>query len=337
MIHSILLCLSLLFSFSCKLLEESSTVEATAPQKEGDNIRCDDVYPSVYKVGKPILKKFYALGVQVQDDAFAKKLDPLTVKVAKRFKVMLDNMVSHPEEPIDPIGFFSTIKDFETAGVVDWSENPDGKDLDIYTTKNCTTKRCDGLFQIDIQLEAKKANTFPFRDVVCKEAGIWRDLGGADFCYSIFWWTLSEDGAKCKRMGSEDKPEGNPCTRTGIPWDIHTFGYGNKAYVQALQDPWIPLTKQLNKGVWALMYGGLTEEEANKTNKAQKKYNYSAFGGYKKCAIDYIKEHKQLNKKEVSIVDVVDLFKSDAMGVESAEPQGDKPEVESDSWLDRFF
>lgn len=67
------------------------------------------IYSNVYQIAKPIFAEI----IRAADDpARSAEARP----IARDFRTMLLNMTAHPTNPIHPIGFFSVVKDFETAG-----------------------------------------------------------------------------------------------------------------------------------------------------------------------------------------------------------------------------
>ena len=186
------------------------------------------IYRSVRKVAVPIFKKiFHRYDNDLLQNSHAKK-------IAKNMRIMFTNMLAGD---VNPLAFFSMVKDFETAKNLKWanSKNRKGK---VYTTKNCTSKECYGLFQVDVKLEKD------WSPKICEDLGIYDLEGGPDFCASLFWWFEAEGGNKCKKITSGSK---NPCKTPETNWTLDMVNNGRKAYVQAIQRGW-------GQDAWKEMY-----------------------------------------------------------------------------------
>lgn len=200
--------------------------------QNGQQMRCNVIYPSVKAVGTDVLRQVVAVSRnRSASNSTAQRLADQTVR-------MLENMTRHATEPIHPIGFFAVVKDFESASSVNrWGRNGFN-----FTTSNCTSGTCSGYFQVDVALESDWRG-----GAVCQSGGlnIWNKSGGPDFCAGLFWWLEANGGVKCNQLGP-----GNPCKDANYTWTANTFGRGYLAYVQ--QPQW-------GDNSWAKMYNGGTK------------------------------------------------------------------------------
>lgn len=209
--------------------KEYSDIEATAPTSSEDHFRCQKIYPSVYETSVQVFQRI--LSNQNIRNQSARQL-------AKHTRTMLTNMTLNKENPIHPAGFFAVVKDFESGSSLRWGRN----NFD-FTTGNCTSGVCSGLFQVDVNLE----HAWNLQGI-CGSGGlnILGLPGGPDYCASLFWWNLAEGGRKCPRLN----PGGaDPCKSPGHAWSSSTFVRGPAVYVQAVQPRW-------GSDQWKVMYDG---------------------------------------------------------------------------------
>lgn len=149
-------------------------------------------------------------------------------RMARTFVNMIQNMATS-EVSINPVAFFATIKDFESALIFKWS--PVGSSA-AWTTQNCYSEECYGLFQVDVKIEPA------WNSQIClskKEGGVLglnEFQGGMDYCAAIFWWTEAGNGHKCSRLNIGGP---NPCKVSGIEWTMEMVARGRAAYGQKIQ------------------------------------------------------------------------------------------------------
>ena len=223
------------------------------PKKQGFyNLQCSHIYPDMLEVSTPILSSVMALDT---DEIY----DEIGRKTARGSQIMLRNMVNS-SRPIHPVAFFSTIKHFESSGLIDeWGYWDFG-----FTSNLCLSWECSGYFQVDVRIEPDWS-----LDHVCGEDGlnILGLKGGPDFCAALFWWTQAAYGSKCRGLSTHQG--GNPCWDPGYNWTVHTFETGYKVYDQHNQ--WAHLGVHDS---WGRAYtGGMVAGEY--------------FMGYENCAAAY--------------------------------------------------
>jgi hypothetical protein len=159
--------------------------------------------------------------------------------VSQRTVIMLENMMRSSTDPIHPVAFFAAVKDFESAGDLKWASYGSGG-LRYFSTRNCSSGECFGLFQVDVKQERDwRGGEF------CQSGGLnlWSTPGGPDFCASQFWWTVAEGGNKCTRITADGRA--NPCRQANYTWTLENVRRGVNAYVQ--QPQW-------GRNSWAEMY-----------------------------------------------------------------------------------
>jgi hypothetical protein len=186
-------------------------------------------------------------------------LSATSALVAARTRVMLENMTAGAttgESFIHPVAFFATVKDFESAVSLSWAGNyRDGNGSSrwhpAFTTRNCYSGECYGLFQVDVKLETYGQHPWSFRRICATRnegqggLGLSEVRGGPDFCAAQYWWTVAAGGQKCAALS----PSGaNPCVTPGVRWTRSMVNRGRAAYVQAIQPGW-------SSDAWSRMYG----------------------------------------------------------------------------------
>jgi len=180
------------------------------------------ILPSVEKAAIASLRKMVTY----------KGSEPMARAVSQNTVKMLNNMMRHPTYPIHPVAFYAAVKDFESAGSLNWS-NKSGSGISYFRTGNCTSGECFGLFQVDVRLESTwRGGAF------CQSQGLnlWTTtVGGADFCATQFWWTMADGGQKCAALSNY---RSNPCTSSNYTWTLNEVRKGRAAYVQAIQPGW---------------------------------------------------------------------------------------------------
>jgi len=278
----------------------------------GSRDRCDIVYPQMYEKAKNVFSSMIASYNETfgelpegaspmtynsldfsngQNQAIKNMMDSSSVtdKRARNILVnsyqMLLNITRHPDRPVDPVGFFSVVKDFESSIEVDsWGKNDFGfSTLNCCDGYPCRPIPCYGYFQVSLDIEPN----WNF-NAVCGKNGlnIIGIEGGPDFCASQFWWTEVGGAQKCQQMNSRGA---NPCTSTSYTWSPDTFAYAwADAYIQANQwgaGPYI--TANYPNGIkdsWKKMYTGLH-------------FNGMFHLGYEHCAVEhYLKTYKGVDK-----------------------------------------
>gem|GEM_PF-2005822 len=290
----------------------SSQLQATSITSiDGSEMRCDDIYPDMYERSKEIFstmiqrynQTFTALPEKKDPRNYlflsfengankaikaARDSSPVTDDQARHILVntyqMLLNMTRNRERPIDPAGFFATIKDFESAMDMDeWSSGPGF----LFSTPHCSPGRCYGYFQIGLQHSINNGTWNAER--LCGQGGLGLigKKGGMDFCASQFWWTKN-NASKCERLSTQ-KVAGrypNPCIDKDFSWTPDTFAYAWKdAYVQ--QNQWGHYGIQDS---WKKMYTGL-------------KYKGMDHLGYEQCAVQhYLKRFMPASAKETWLI-----------------------------------
>ena len=126
---------------------------------QGDEDRCSDIYPVMYRTMVPHFKQVVSLWDQDQKKVKDEVTNEVARTIVKRTVQMLLNIMGMRARPIHPIAFFSVIKDFESSleGATEdseeaWSGGASAPTTFQYSTGNCTT-RCLGLFQVDLGVE----------------------------------------------------------------------------------------------------------------------------------------------------------------------------------------
>lgn len=222
-------------TLACKPAVNSASKDlASARGSGGQPLRCGTILPSVENAAIKSLSAMVKYNKNGGQNAMARTVSQGTV-------TMLENMMRHPSKPIHPIAFYAAVKDFETAASLEWASKSGGN-VRYFTTGNCTSGQCFGLYQVDVKLEsAWKGGSF------CQSDGLnlWSTTtGGPDFCAAQFWWTVAEGGRKCESLSGSSA---NPCTDSNYTWTLNEVRRGRAAYVQAIQDGW-------NSNAWAEMY-----------------------------------------------------------------------------------
>ena len=111
-----------------------------------------------------------------------------------------------PDRPIHPISFFSVIKDFESStnykwGPVDSKNKRSGTwdDFNFIEGYCDSGTKCRGLYQVSVGAYDQWKNNY---EQMCGEKGLGiKGMTGApDFCAALFWWTILDNGVKCRNM-----------------------------------------------------------------------------------------------------------------------------------------
>ena len=188
--------------------------------KTYENLSCGQIYPDVLKVSIPVLKTVIS---RLENNRITNNKAKY---IANGTKQMLLNMTSDRERPIHPAAFFAVIKHFESSNHSSlWGINEP-----LFFSEHCTSYRCTGYFQVDVDIEHEWSLNNICGD---KGLGLLGIKGGPDFCAALFWWIKAEGGHKCSRLVGYNK--GNPCMDQNYNWDEYTFSYGHKAYGQGNQ------------------------------------------------------------------------------------------------------
>jgi len=215
-------------------VDTTSKDMASARGSGGQNLRCGTILPSVQNAAIKSLGAMVKYAKSGGSNSMARTVSVGTV-------TMLENMMRHPTKPIHPVAFYAAVKDFETAANLQWASKT-ANGVSYYTTQNCTSYQCFGLFQVDVKIEsAWNGGAF------CQSNGLnlWSTTaGGPDFCAAQFWWTVAEGGHKCERLSTSRR---NPCKDPNYTWSVSEVSKGRAAYVQAIQDGW-------DSNAWAEMY-----------------------------------------------------------------------------------
>ena len=209
----------------------SSDIQATDRIEARGRSDRTKIVNDVWKVSSAVFKSLYAASIDPKVRGPGKTL-------ARHSVTMISNMV---RGRMHPVAFYATIKDFETSTNLQWGGGSEGRS--VFTTRNCSSGACFGLFQVDVNLERVWQNGAFCR--VPRSAGgldLWKLKGGPDFCAGQFWWTLANRGIKCARLN----PKGaNPCTTARLVWKLDFIEEGPRAYGQE---------KQWGPGQWKTMY-----------------------------------------------------------------------------------
>ena len=253
---------------------DSQVKGSSVLESHGDDTRCKDIYPEVYETLQPMMKSVASLWDE-SGDVKSKVTNLVARELLKRTRQMFLNIMGMRARPIHPIAFFAVVKDFESSADMKWSGgygSAAGPRAFSFSTGNCSSGRCLGLFQIDLGIEnvpytlhKQDGNVYltksragleisDFFAEVCGPSGlnILGQKGSLDLCASLYWWLIPGGNGKCAQLPKDWDGKGdNPCLdgdgrENGVyPWTPDTFAYAHEyAYVQSNQlsfwgdDPW---------------------------------------------------------------------------------------------------
>lgn len=284
----IIVCLQFALTGCRMIMERNGTSQLSATDVlDQEDFRCKNIYPKMYDVTVEILAAMSARYQDMQDGK--DQMDPPlhhsnAALILQRNYTMLQNIMRNRSRPIDPVAFFSVIKDFETSTTLNQWTNEyiagvgrSGFQKEGIGTQLCSSGVCSGKFQVDVIQE----NALWKDAILCEKNGLnLTPLEGAlDFCALFFWLHVPLKTGKCDLFlwKNELVPVAdrkyNPCIKEGYAWTEDTFAVAwRDAYIQA--NAWeIKYGAQFHYS-WRDMYQGGT-------------YNGQTFQGYEHCAIEH--------------------------------------------------